>query len=137
MGHIAKYNDIELGDKPMLIIVPVSLYHQMLGEIHRFLQWKLFDLYGYTGKYESRREFWTEGWTRGVHLPHRKILLATNKVSAAWYNACVDEITEGHEGHRIRRHYPVLATLQCMAGGHQDSPGARGIQGGRPDGLRT
>lgn len=76
----AEYNDIELSDKPFLLIVPVSLYHQMLGEIHRFFRWKLFDVYGYTGQHESRTKFWQEGWTQGGHRPHRKILLATTKV---------------------------------------------------------
>ena len=78
---IAQYNHITLGGKPTLLIVPVSLYHQMMGEIHRFFQWKLFDVYGYTGLQDSRKQFWQEGWTQGGHLPHRKILLATSKVS--------------------------------------------------------
>ena len=77
----AQYNEVTLSGDPFLLIVPVSLYHQMLGEIHRFFQWKLFDVYGYTGLQDSRKQFWQEGWTQGGHLPHRKILLATSKVS--------------------------------------------------------
>ena len=69
-----------LEDKPIIFVIPVSLYHQVLGEIHRFLGWKLFDVYGYTGDYKSRVGFWQEGWTQGAHQQHRRIVLATSKV---------------------------------------------------------
>ena len=112
----AQYNEVTLSGDPFLLIVPVSLYHQMLGEIHRFFQWKLFDVYGYTGQYESRERFWREGWTLGSHRSHRKILLATSKVSKVRW--LPERVTEGHEGHRVGRKRIVYEPGVRLAGGH-------------------
>ncbi|KAH9841961.1 P-loop containing nucleoside triphosphate hydrolase protein, partial [Rhodofomes roseus] len=77
-GMFAKYSK-EIEDLPTLISVPVTLHKQMTNEIHRYVQWKEFDLLPYTGTTASRAKWWDLVWKKVKHQPIRRIVLATIK----------------------------------------------------------
>lgn len=68
-------------DLASIIVVPKSLHPQFTRELRRYLAPKSFDILPYTGRQESRSDFWTGVWNKSAHSPGRRILIATTGVS--------------------------------------------------------
>ena len=80
MPFSEEYNNIEIPDLPMIIVVPVSLLQQYQDEIRRYTQFAHIDLAPYQGFVDSRKTFWTAAWKQSNQPNIRKILLATTTV---------------------------------------------------------
>ncbi|KAF7965457.1 hypothetical protein HWV62_43479 [Athelia sp. TMB] len=69
--------DGNIPDLPSIIIVPKSVHPQFLGELKRFLDGKIFDIFPYVGSLPSRLTFWDKIWPLSQKAPGQVILLAT------------------------------------------------------------
>ncbi|KAG9308261.1 hypothetical protein JVU11DRAFT_12148 [Chiua virens] len=62
---------------PVVITCPVNLHNQWSREIERFLKRGTFDLFPYTGKLGSRRQWWTDIFPKSQHILLHRIVLVT------------------------------------------------------------
>ena len=70
------------GSRPHLIVCPVNLLDQWMGEIHRWFKFGSFSVLPYTGscKAENREAFWRE-FAALPNPMNRRIIIATIPVS--------------------------------------------------------
>ena len=76
---------MEIPDRPMIIVVPVSLVQQYKDEIRRYTQFAHVDVVPYLGNLEGRRTFWTAAWKASKQPNIRRILLATTTVRSTTF----------------------------------------------------
>jgi hypothetical protein len=75
-----------ISNQSFVIICPVNLLHQWTKEIERFLKRGTFDLFPYTGKLGTRKHWWNDVFTKSLHEPCHRIILATESVSKSIHN---------------------------------------------------
>ncbi|KAH7905302.1 P-loop containing nucleoside triphosphate hydrolase protein [Hygrophoropsis aurantiaca] len=72
-----KTKDGKIPNDPHLIVCPVNLKDQWQAEMERFLTPWSFDILPYTGKYDSRSEWWTQLYDQSKQPVTRRIILGT------------------------------------------------------------
>lgn len=70
-----------ISDDPVMITCPTNLQSQIQAEIERYLEHGKFDVLPYTGKMESRPEFWTKYYTMSNLPPGCRIIVVPHTVS--------------------------------------------------------
>lgn len=73
-------------DMPVLLVVPVSLSHQQVQELYRYLQPGTLDVYVYINGHSSRVSWWRDIWTKSVLGLNsiRKVIVASQTVSSTY-----------------------------------------------------
>ncbi|KAH0833809.1 P-loop containing nucleoside triphosphate hydrolase protein [Lanmaoa asiatica] len=65
-------------DLPVIIVCPVNIQDQWVGEIHRFLRKGTFDILPYVGKLVTRGAWWKVGYPQSHQPALRRIILAAH-----------------------------------------------------------
>lgn len=68
---------------PNLLVVPAGLVNQVVSEFRRYYQHGSFDILPYLGKWEGRKKWWDEHWTKCQNKLGRRIVVTTPTVSGS------------------------------------------------------